>query len=54
MGIKYFDFWTILHFMVGFLSTSTLLPSKPIISAIVVNILHLINELIENSQSPNG
>jgi hypothetical protein len=54
MGKEYFDFSTIMHFMFGFLSTSTLLPSKPIISAFIANIFHLISELNEHNNSPNG
>lgn len=54
MGKKYFDFWTTMHFMFGFLSTSTLLPSNPIISAVIANIFHFIMEFNENNLSPDG
>jgi hypothetical protein len=54
MGKNFFDAWTIAHFICGFLSTSTLLPSYPIFSAIITNILHLIGELAEHYESPDG
>ena len=54
MGKKFFDLWTVGHFIFGFLSTSTLLPSSPILSAIITNLFHLINELMEKSESPEG
>lgn len=53
MKQKYFDRWTIWHFIFGFISTSILFPSKPIISAIVANIVHLIGELTEINESPD-
>ena len=55
MDLKgYVDIWTLGHFIFGFLSTSALLPSYPILSAIITNTLHLINELIEKSETPDG
>lgn len=54
MGKEYFDLWSIGHFIFGFLSTSTILPSEPIISSIIANIFHLISELTEKSQTEDG
>jgi hypothetical protein len=54
MGKKFFDVWTVGHFIFGFLTTSTLVPSSPFLSAIITNTFHLINELIEKSESPEG
>ena len=54
MGKNFFDGWTVGHFICGFLTTSTLLPSYPVFSAIITNTLHLILELSEKSQSPDG
>ena len=51
MGKNFIDFWTLLHFIFGFISTSTILPSKPKISIFVANLLHLIMELLENNKN---
>lgn len=51
MGKQIFDFWTFLHFIFGFISTSTILPSKPKISLVIANLSHLVMELVENNKN---
>ena len=53
MGTNIFDFWSILHFICGFLSTSALIPKNPYLSAIITNIIHLFVELIEKDKIPS-
>jgi hypothetical protein len=52
MGKNFFDTWSIFHFICGFLSTSTLIPSQPYLSAVITNILHFFMEIIEKNKNP--
>jgi hypothetical protein len=45
MGLDYIDEWTFVHFISGFLFTSTLTPSYPLLSVIITNTGHGISEL---------
>ena len=49
MGLEFFDFWTVIHFMWGIIFTSVLSPSRPILSAVIANVVHLLMELVENN-----
>lgn len=54
MGIEFFDIWTVVHFVWGFISTSILIPSRPFLSAIIVNFIHLVMEFVENRYNKEG
>ena len=49
MGKNIFDFWSLGHFLFGIITTSALIPSQPMISLIITNLVHLSMELIENN-----
>ena len=51
MGKEFVDFWTFLHFICGFISTFVLIPLEPLKSFFIVNVLHLIMELLENNKN---
>jgi len=53
MGTSVFDFWSILHFLCGFFSTSTLIPTNPYLSALITNIIHFFSELSEQNKNPD-
>ena len=52
MGLKFFDKWTIGHFIFGIIATMTIYPENPLFSLIIANIFHLIMELIEKNYDP--
>ena len=49
MGKLFFDLWTVGHFFFGVLTTSALIPSNPLLSLIITNVIHLLMELNENN-----
>jgi hypothetical protein len=46
MGVHPIDKYTFMHFICGYFVTSTLLPTYPLTSLSITNIIHLITELI--------
>jgi len=49
MGKLFFDIWTVGHFFFGVLTTSALIPSKPLLSLIITNLIHSFMEYNENN-----
>jgi hypothetical protein len=55
MGLLALDIWTFMHFICGYFVTSVLLPTYPLASLSISNILHLITELVvENGVTDKG
>lgn len=55
MGLYPIDKYTVMHFICGYFVTSTLLPSYPLTSLSIANMMHLITELIiENEVTDTG
>jgi hypothetical protein len=55
MGLYPLDKYTFMHFICGYFITSTLLPTYPLVSMSITNILHLITELVvENEVTDTG
>ena len=54
MGVKFTDFWTIMHFLFGVITTMALVPSKPMLSLVLGNVLHGSMEFTERDYDQNG
>lgn len=48
------DWWTLGHFLCGVVASSTIYPTKPLISLAIANTFHLIGELLEKKYNDKG